>query len=257
MPHSALAELNSPNSRSVAEVLARGLAVLLHRTAAPSLLSTTSRQVRIRGGYGDDGPCADACALLLDLPTLSNCSALLGTGLFDCSRLRLDLWIHSRSQISNNLVTSDCITSHSPLDSLYLAQPHSNRKWRLERTSVSLRERRVSRKRSSTPSPARVSFAAGRKPRNRQLTWTDWYDIKAPSYFENRNVGKTLVNRSQGLSAYLAIGWKIFSGPMDGGRESHTDSAQRTPTTRSRAVSLRFRSPTSTTTRSSLSARSS
>lgn len=29
----------------------------------------------------------------------------------------------------------------------------------------------------------------------------DWYDIKAPSIFEVKNVGKTLVNRSQGLSA--------------------------------------------------------
>jgi len=27
----------------------------------------------------------------------------------------------------------------------------------------------------------------------------DWYDIKAPSFFEVKNVGKTLVNRSQGL----------------------------------------------------------
>jgi small subunit ribosomal protein S3Ae len=27
----------------------------------------------------------------------------------------------------------------------------------------------------------------------------DWFDIKAPSMFEKRNVGKTLVNRSQGL----------------------------------------------------------
>lgn len=30
----------------------------------------------------------------------------------------------------------------------------------------------------------------------------DWYDIKAPSTFEVRNVGKTFVNRSVGLSAY-------------------------------------------------------
>ncbi len=34
------------------------------------------------------------------------------------------------------------------------------------------------------------------------FTRKDWYDIKAPTFFENRNVGKTLVNRSQGLSAY-------------------------------------------------------
>jgi small subunit ribosomal protein S3Ae len=27
----------------------------------------------------------------------------------------------------------------------------------------------------------------------------DWYDIRAPSIFEVKNVGKTLVNRSQGL----------------------------------------------------------
>ncbi|KAG8758792.1 ribosomal 40S subunit protein S1B [Serendipita sp. 396] len=27
----------------------------------------------------------------------------------------------------------------------------------------------------------------------------EWYDIKGPSIFENRNIGKTLVNRSQGL----------------------------------------------------------
>jgi len=31
------------------------------------------------------------------------------------------------------------------------------------------------------------------------FTRKDWYDIKAPSMFEVRNVGKTLVNRSQGL----------------------------------------------------------
>lgn len=34
------------------------------------------------------------------------------------------------------------------------------------------------------------------------FTRKDWYDIKAPIFFENRNVGKTLVNRSQGLSEY-------------------------------------------------------
>lgn len=34
------------------------------------------------------------------------------------------------------------------------------------------------------------------------FTRKEWYDIKAPIYFENRNVGKTIVNRSQGLSTY-------------------------------------------------------
>lgn len=42
----------------------------------------------------------------------------------------------------------------------------------------------------------------------------DWYDIKAPSVFEVRNVGKTLVSRTQGTKVwspflYLLI-FKIF-----------------------------------------------
>ena len=32
------------------------------------------------------------------------------------------------------------------------------------------------------------------------FTRKEWYEIKAPTFFENRNVGKTFVNRSQGLS---------------------------------------------------------
>lgn len=32
--------------------------------------------------------------------------------------------------------------------------------------------------------------------------FTDWYDIKAPSIFDTRNVGKTLINRSAGMSAF-------------------------------------------------------
>jgi small subunit ribosomal protein S3Ae len=32
----------------------------------------------------------------------------------------------------------------------------------------------------------------------------DWYDIKAPSMFEVRNAGKTLVNRTQGLSLFIS-----------------------------------------------------
>lgn len=37
------------------------------------------------------------------------------------------------------------------------------------------------------------------------FTRKEWYDIKAPSVFEIRNVGKTLVNRTQGLSKFAAV----------------------------------------------------
>lgn len=33
----------------------------------------------------------------------------------------------------------------------------------------------------------------------------DWYDIKAPNVFEHKNVGKTLVSRTQGTKVYLSI----------------------------------------------------
>jgi small subunit ribosomal protein S3Ae len=32
------------------------------------------------------------------------------------------------------------------------------------------------------------------------FTRKDWYDVKAPSIFDVRNVGKTIVNRSTGMS---------------------------------------------------------
>ncbi|MPC92253.1 40S ribosomal protein S3a [Portunus trituberculatus] len=32
------------------------------------------------------------------------------------------------------------------------------------------------------------------------FTRKDWYDVKSPALFFNRNVGKTLVNRTQGTS---------------------------------------------------------
>lgn len=31
----------------------------------------------------------------------------------------------------------------------------------------------------------------------------DWYDVKAPAMFNIRNIGKTLVTRTQGTSEYL------------------------------------------------------
>lgn len=38
------------------------------------------------------------------------------------------------------------------------------------------------------------------------MTRKDWFDVKAPSFFEVRNVGKTFANRSQGLSEYF---WSV------------------------------------------------
>ena len=58
---------------------------------------------------------------------------------------------------------------------------------------------------SCPPPPAvgknkKLSKGKGQKKRAVDpFTRKDWYDIKAPTFFENRNVGKTFVNRSQGL----------------------------------------------------------
>jgi len=35
------------------------------------------------------------------------------------------------------------------------------------------------------------------------FTRKDWYDVKAPSMFATRQIGKTLVNRTQGTSKFL------------------------------------------------------
>jgi len=37
------------------------------------------------------------------------------------------------------------------------------------------------------------------------FTRKDWYDVKAPSIFKVREVGKTLVNRTQGTSKFLNV----------------------------------------------------
>ncbi|CAG8635889.1 9812_t:CDS:2, partial [Cetraspora pellucida] len=43
------------------------------------------------------------------------------------------------------------------------------------------------------------------------FTRKEWYDVKAPSIFEVRNVGKTLVNRTQGLkNANDALKGRVF-----------------------------------------------
>ncbi|KAG0344888.1 ribosomal 40S subunit protein S1B, partial [Gamsiella multidivaricata] len=43
------------------------------------------------------------------------------------------------------------------------------------------------------------NFAKGMSFHVDPFTRKDWYDIKAPSTFDVRNVGKTLVNRTQGM----------------------------------------------------------
>jgi len=56
---------------------------------------------------------------------------------------------------------------------------------------------------SSPPYTMAVGKNKGRKTQKKKVvdpfTRKEWYDIKAPSMFEVKNVGKTLVNRSQGL----------------------------------------------------------
>ncbi|KAG8382861.1 hypothetical protein BUALT_Bualt05G0123300 [Buddleja alternifolia] len=47
------------------------------------------------------------------------------------------------------------------------------------------------------------------RSRNAATTATDWYDVKAPSIFNTRNVGKTLVTRTQGTKAALCTIWII------------------------------------------------
>jgi len=78
------------------------------------------------------------------------------------------------------------------------------------------------------------------------FTRKEWYDIKAPSFFENTKAGKTLVNRTQGLRECFDISRRV-----------HLLTLQETPTTLLRAVSSSSPSPTSTTTRSNRSERSS
>lgn len=62
----------------------------------------------------------------------------------------------------------------------------------------------------------------------------DWYDIKAPSVFDNRNAGKTLVNRSQGLSAFDLFFFNIEVLVRDLATDFYLSHLQRTPTMLSR-----------------------
>ena len=59
------------------------------------------------------------------------------------------------------------------------------------------------------------------------FTRKDWYDIKAPSIFEVKNVGKTLVNRSQGLSTYPSPMEHFFIQPPPRERERFVEGSYR------------------------------
>ncbi|KAG5458169.1 MAG: 40S ribosomal protein S1 [Olpidium bornovanus] len=48
------------------------------------------------------------------------------------------------------------------------------------------------------------------------FTRKDWYDLKAPSMFAVRNIGKTLVNRTQGLSE-----WRFSAGSCRGAENAN------------------------------------
>ena len=55
---------------------------------------------------------------------------------------------------------------------------------------------------SSSPIFALQGLKVGKKGAKKKIvdpfTRKDWYDVKAPSIFKVRDVGKTLVNRTQG-----------------------------------------------------------
>lgn len=49
-----------------------------------------------------------------------------------------------------------------------------------------------------TPHKRSISAAAGKKKAQDPFLRKDWYDIKAPTSFNVRNMGKTLVTRTTG-----------------------------------------------------------
>lgn len=69
-----------------------------------------------------------------------------------------------------------------------------------DRINASPREAREERRRSSTRSPGKVGEKGSLAIQKLNGHPIDWYDIRAPNMFEVTDVGKTLVNRSTGLS---------------------------------------------------------
>ena len=47
----------------------------------------------------------------------------------------------------------------------------------------------------------------GRKKIVEPMTRKDWYDVQVPATFAVRKIGKTLVNRTAGLSAFPRLLW--------------------------------------------------
>ena len=121
------------------------------------------------------------------------------------------------------------------------------------RTNDCPRVRRVLRKRSSIHSPAKVSTYPQICCWNIRADYrrgaAEWYDVKGPSFFEVKNIGKTLVNRSQGLSMCSRL------SQLD--CDVLTISAQKMQTTRSRVGLSRSRSLTLLRTKTTAFARSS
>ena len=73
--------------------------------------------------------------------------------------------------------------------------------------------RRVERAHTSAPPrPAPCALPrAGKKKIVDPFSKKDWYDIKAPSAFNVRNVGKTLVTRTQGTKV-RGVGGRARAG---------------------------------------------
>ena len=83
-------------------------------------------------------------------------------------------------------------------------QIHSNR-WPSARTNVL---RKVARRVARRKCRSYRAVASVNKPRSFHpfsadpFSKKDWYDIKAPSNFETRNIGRTLVTRTTGTSLF-------------------------------------------------------
>lgn len=49
---------------------------------------------------------------------------------------------------------------------------------------------------------SKVSKKGGKKKAADPFSRKEWYDVKAPAQFTNRDIGKTIVNRTQGTRRF-------------------------------------------------------